>query len=244
MTNKSTLINILEITKKLRLLYVEDSLDSRTQALKMLEGYFSYIDVAVDGISGIEQYKNHFFDTNNYYDLVVTDINMPKMNGIDMSKAIYEINKNQKVIIVSAYNDSKYFIDLINIGVEGFLQKPISFEDFLGAMDKLCKNLKNDNIITLEQGCSYDMLSKKFICNGLKIYLTNNEQKFIELHLKNHLINFSLEEVFNHIYYDEPHKEFSADAIKGLVKRLRKKLPTDLLKYSRTFGYTLAIQKP
>lgn len=240
--NASELKQLILLSKKLKILYVEDGKESRTQAIKMLENYFSYLDVAVDGKDGLEQYENHFYNTNSYYDLVITDIEMPIMNGIDMSKAIYALNKNQKIIVVSGYSDTKYFIKLINLGVEAFLQKPLSFEQVSDVIGKVCRDIKNDNIIALSQGCSYDKLLKEFICNGEKIHLTSNEQKFLELHMQKNLLTFTIEDIFNHIFYDEPQKEFSADSIKGLVKRLRKKLPQGLLLHNRTTGYSLNIQ--
>jgi len=110
---QNELKQLVSCLKTLKILYVEDNEESRIQALKMLKNYFSFIDVAVDGANGLECYKNHFIDTNSYYDLIITDIQMPNIDGISMSKAIYDINKNQKILIVSAYSDKKYFINLI-----------------------------------------------------------------------------------------------------------------------------------
>ena len=148
--HKLNLFSVVAITNNLKILYVEDNKESRDQAHKLLINYFSEIDVASDGEEGLEYYKNYHLDTNRYYDLVITDIEMPKMDGISMSKAIYGINKNQKIIVVSAYNDKKYFIDLINIGIEGFIQKPLSFEQVSEALKEFCKHFKDENLIKLD----------------------------------------------------------------------------------------------
>ncbi|MCK5110946.1 MAG: response regulator transcription factor [Arcobacteraceae bacterium] len=241
MISKLNLLSIVSITNNLKVLYVEDNKESRIQALKMLENYFSYIDIAVDGADGLECYKNYFLDTNEFYDIVISDIQMPKMDGISMSRAIYEINKDQKIIIISAYNDKKHLIDLINMGVEGFLQKPLSFEQVSDALNQLCKSFVNDGIITLAKNCTYNKLSKELSLDGQKINITRNEQKFIEFLIKNHNSTSIIEDIFNHIFYDEPQKKFTADSIKGLVKRLRKKLPDDLILHNRTTGYSIDI---
>ncbi|NOQ31407.1 MAG: response regulator [Helicobacteraceae bacterium] len=218
---------------------VEDDKESRIQALKMFENYFSHIDVSVNGIDGLNKYENYFYDTNSYYDLVITDIQMPQMNGIDMSKAIYKLNIHQKIIVVSAYNDKKYFIDLINLGVEGFIQKPLSFKQVSDALSQLSLSIKDNSTVSLSQNCTYNKLSRELLHNHKKIETTNNEYKFIEFLIQNQNLTFTIEDIFNYIHYDVPDKEFTENAIKGLVKRLRKKLPDDLIIHSRTTGYSI-----
>ena len=241
MISQVELKNLVSYSKNLKVLYVEDNQESRIQALKMFENYFTHIDVAVDGQDALQKYKKYFYDTNNYYDLVITDIRMPKMNGIDMSKAIYKLNLHQKIIIISAYSDKNYFIDLINLGVDGFIQKPLSFEQVSEAFAQLSKNIQDNSIIKLSQGCTYNNLSKELLCNDKKIAITKNEYKFIEFLIQSHNNVFRIEEIFNYIYSDELDKNFTDDSIKGLVKRLRKKLPDDLILHSRTTGYSINI---
>jgi DNA-binding response OmpR family regulator len=237
--HKLKLLNIVAITNNLKVLYVEDNDESRNQAYKLLANYFSEIDIATDGLEGLEYYKNYHLNTNRYYDLVITDIEMPKMDGISMSKAIYKINKNQKIIVVSAYNDKKYFIDLINIGIEGFIQKPLSFEQVSEALKEFCICFQDENLIKLDNNCTYNKLVNEFLFNDKKIKLTLNEFKFIEFLIQNRNRKSSIDDIFNYINYDEPQKEFSLDSIKALVKRLRKKLPADLILHNRTTGYSI-----
>ncbi|MEA3331685.1 MAG: EAL domain-containing protein, partial [Campylobacterota bacterium] len=109
--------------------------------LGMLENFFEHVSVAVDGVDGWEKFQE------NEYDLVISDINMPRMNGIEMIKKIREVNSDLSILILSAYNESGYFIDTIRIGIDGYLLKPIEFEQFV---DVLCKSiekieLKKDN---------------------------------------------------------------------------------------------------
>jgi len=235
--NKTKILNIVSITNNLRLLYVEDNKESREQAYKLFKNYFSNIDIAVDGEEGLEYYKNYNKETNKYYDLIITDIEMPNMNGIDMSKAIYKINEKQIIIVVSAYSDKKYFIDLINIGIEGFIQKPLSFDQVLDTLYHLCEKFENKDLIKLDKECIYNKSTKELYCENEKISLTINESKFITFLMDNINATISSYDIFNYIYYDEFEKEFSLDVIKGLVKRLRKKLPSGLLLHNRVTGY-------
>jgi DNA-binding response OmpR family regulator len=240
MLNKTAnLLSIISITNNLKVLYVDDNQASCDQADKLLKNYFSSIDIAIDGINGIECYKNHFLETNTYYDLIITDIEMPNMDGINMAKEIYKINKDQKIIVVSGYNDKKYLIDLINIGVDGFIQKPLSFEQVSDALKQFCKSFNEISLIKLAKNCSYHKLTKEFLHNNIKIDITINESKFIEFLILNHNNSFAIEDIFNYIYYDKYQKEFSSDSIKGLVKRLRKKLPDELIIHNRVTGYKI-----
>ncbi len=117
-------------TRNLKLLYVEDDTLARESTLEILEIFFEDITVAVDGKNGLELFEN------NSFDIVITDINMPKMNGIDMILNIKKINKNVIILILSAHDDIKYFSDTIGIEVQEYLFKPINIEQFMSLLAK------------------------------------------------------------------------------------------------------------
>ena len=127
----SNLEDIISYTQKLTLLYVEDNEDARESTLGILEEFFKNIVVAIDGKDGLEKFKSHKID------LVITDINMPKMNGLDMLHEILAINPDMSTIVLSAYNEADFFMDSIKMGVEGYLLKPIDFEQFLSLLGKI-----------------------------------------------------------------------------------------------------------
>lgn len=110
------------IAKDLTMLIVEDDQLIREFMSKYFNIFFSTIISANDGEEGLAKYKK------SHFDIVITDINMPKISGLKMSKEIKKINKNQEIIIVSAYADSKFFIESIKIGVSGYILKPIEYE--------------------------------------------------------------------------------------------------------------------
>ncbi|MEA2017496.1 MAG: hybrid sensor histidine kinase/response regulator, partial [Campylobacterota bacterium] len=85
----------------------------------------------------------YFNKTGNYYDIVISDINMPKLNGIEMAKAIKNINPHQEIMVVSAYNDSDKLMRLIDLGINYFLLKPISFEKTLDTLYKVSQSVAN-----------------------------------------------------------------------------------------------------
>ncbi len=126
---------ILKYTKPLKILYVEDDeLIART-AISILDRYFDSVDYASDGEEGLKKYKS------SIYDIVISDIQMPNLDGMSMVKEIKEINPGQNIIITSASDDSEKLISLIDIGVEKFLLKPIKREKLLNTIYLISKNI-------------------------------------------------------------------------------------------------------
>ncbi|MEA3554212.1 MAG: response regulator [Campylobacterota bacterium] len=124
-------------SKTLKVLYVEDNKEARESTLLMLKNFFNDIEVAVDGKDGLEKFQQ------NDFHLVISDINMPNKNGIDMIRDIKKQNDEVFCFIISAHNESNYFTDAIELGVDGFLLKPIKFDQFATLMIKTIKRIQN-----------------------------------------------------------------------------------------------------
>jgi len=125
----------LSYIKTLKVLFVEDNIEARETTLGMLSNLFDNIVIAIDGQDGYEKFLHDKFD------IIISDINMPNMNGIEMSKKIREKNKNIPILILSAYSELEYFIETIKIGVEGYLIKPIDLEQFIHTINKVVDKL-------------------------------------------------------------------------------------------------------
>ena len=122
---------LLKVTKELNLLYVEDNKDSRVFTLEMLTRFFDRISVAKNGIEGLEKFKKEKFD------LVLTDINMPKMNGLDMINAIHEIDANILILVLSAHNEKNYVEEAYKCGAQHYLSKPLSLTELVETLHML-----------------------------------------------------------------------------------------------------------
>jgi len=127
--------NIIDKSHSLRLLYVEDNDDARESKLLILRDFFDEIIVAVDGEDGINKFNEYKID------IVITDINMPKLNGLDMSQKIKNINSSIPILVLSAYNDAEYFTQSIKIGIDGYLLKPIDIKQFIEVLKKVIDRL-------------------------------------------------------------------------------------------------------
>jgi len=131
-------LNLKELsnqTRKLKLLYVEDEIDARENTVRFLSNFFTNIVVAVDGQDGLEKFKNGAFD------IILTDINMPTMNGLDMIKNIRDIDSDIPILILSAYSESEYFLKSIEYDVDGYVLKPLAIEQFKRVILKVVKKI-------------------------------------------------------------------------------------------------------
>ena len=116
-------------------LYVEDDDNIRTHIHTFLSRFFQHIDLAEDGQIGLEKYRA------KHYDIIISDINMPNMTGIEMIGEIRKENPEQIVLVTSAYNDSENLMQLINLGVMHFVQKPFSNKPFLTTLYAVAKHV-------------------------------------------------------------------------------------------------------
>ena len=137
MNEMENLEKILPFSKTLNILFVEDNKEVSEQIQKMLENFFDKIDLAFDGEEALKLYNE------NFYDIVITDLSMPKLDGISLCKEVMKQNENQIILVISAYTHPNDLHDLINIGVSKFIQKPINTKDIIETLTNtinLCKN--------------------------------------------------------------------------------------------------------
>jgi len=171
--------NITTYTKKLKLLYVEDNQESRESSILILEEFFDNIIIAVDGADGYDKF------INNEIDIIISDINMPKMDGLLMFEKIREIDKEVYLILLTAHNEIEYYERSMILNIEGYLLKPIGLAPFLSILDKVALQIKlkdeiNANVNLLKQyqnAMDQNLIISKTNLDGNIIYVNN---KFIQ----------------------------------------------------------------
>ncbi len=114
-----------ELGRECRVLYAEDESGIREEMRIFLSKFFVCVECADDGEAGLEAYKGGGFD------IVITDIAMPRMDGIEMSKKIKELNREQIIIVVTAFTNDNYFRELVDIGISSFILKPAQNEQII-----------------------------------------------------------------------------------------------------------------
>ncbi len=129
--------DLIAYGKTLKVLYIEDNTEARKQTIKLLKNFFNDIDIATNGMEGLSKYVEYHDRYQKYYDIVVSDINMPKIDGIEMCLQMLELNKKQAILIISAYAESEKLQQLIDIGITNFVNKPIDGKVFLKKITKI-----------------------------------------------------------------------------------------------------------
>jgi len=138
-----TFQDILQYSKDLNVLYVEDDAELLRETSEALEDFFSFVDTAKNGSVALKKYIDYQEKNINHYDLIITDINMPIMSGVDLIKEIHKISPEQIIIVISAYNDSLRLIELINIGITHFIMKPIAPLQLMRILYQASKQISN-----------------------------------------------------------------------------------------------------
>ena len=133
---KERINKILEYSKNMNLLYVEDNAENRQSTSNILSIIFANIIIAVDGQDGLNKFKE------NNIDLIITDINMPNLNGIEMIKEIKKIDRNCDFIFLSANDDRKILLECIPLQANGFLVKPLDFEELISLIEEIIEKIQ------------------------------------------------------------------------------------------------------
>ena len=225
---------LLSTCKDLNILYVEDNEDVRLQTSKMLSIYFKFITQAVNGKDGLDKFKN------NKFDAIFTDINMSVMDGISMIKEIKKIDSKIPIVIFSAYDNTEYFLQTIECGIDGYILKPFRFEEIQKVVEKIVLKVidleKLDTKIKLINGFYWDKMKKNLYQIDKEIYLTKKESLLFELlSSSKHKVATSQEieiEVFDDHYTDNKR-------VRSLLSRLRCKVGCDLMQSVYSQGYKL-----
>ncbi|WP_373072784.1 response regulator transcription factor [Sulfurimonas sp.] len=119
-------------------LFAEDNTKLRNNVAKLLNKFFSNVDIAENGKTALELFKK------NSYDIVITDIIMPEMNGMELAKYIKDLNTHAKVIIMSAFDDREYLMNSIELKVFRFLKKPVGIYEFADVINDAITELKEE----------------------------------------------------------------------------------------------------
>ncbi len=126
--------DLLKYIKECKILYVEDDISAQEEIAFFLEKRAKELFIASNGEEGLELFKKY------RPDIVITDIQMPKLNGLEMASAIKEIDPEIPVIVTTAFTDSNYLFKAIEIEISDYLPKPV---DLLFMTEKIAKIAKN-----------------------------------------------------------------------------------------------------
>jgi len=211
--------------KSLKILFVEDEKKLSSLLKNAIGDNFYRFSVANDGIEGLKMFKTISPD------IVITDIMMPNMTGLDMAKEIKILDKSVPVIILSAFSETDKFLDAIDIGVIKYIIKPFDPDELLEYIESL-QEIIEDKLIELSDGFAFNKAKKSLYKNGRYVSLTKKEIRFFELLVQNHIVEYEI--IKNDLWEGE---DVSDERLRTFIRRLRAKTSKDLIKNIKSQGY-------
>jgi len=181
-----------ESAKNFTILYVEDNPVLRNKAAKLLSKFFEHVDQAEDGKIGLEKFKK------NHYPIIITDIKMPNLNGLNLAKQIKHINPDTKIIIMSAFDDKDLLLQGIEIGVFRFLTKPVEINELSEVLLEAIISIKHERKTKL----FHQHLQNVFHYQSSMIVMFNDKTPVMANQIFLEFFNIEDIKIFNKYYKD------------------------------------------
>ncbi|NPA60770.1 MAG: response regulator transcription factor, partial [Epsilonproteobacteria bacterium] len=179
----------------LKLLYIEDDVDIQQIYLNFLKNVIDIIYCANDGEEGYNLYLEY------KPDIILLDINMPKIDGLTLAKRIRRVDKGVKIIITTSYAEQDKLLQAIELYLIRYIIKPIELETLKNAVEKAKREIAEErdeqSIFLLDRDTVWDSKSKQLTRDGHEIKLTKNERRLLELLSRDKNKVFSFFEIFD-----------------------------------------------
>jgi len=218
--------------KNFTILYVEDEEMVRKSAVEYLNRVCKLVLEAKDGKEAIMMWKEY------KPDIIITDISMPRLNGIDMASYIRAHDKEVQIIITTAHSDTDYLLKAVELQLVKYIIKPITKDKLLSALEKSIELIEDKSKFNLALSATseYNAFEKVIYNDNKEIKLTKNETLFLDLLAHHHTRVVKYEEIESAIW---AYEGMSQDAIRSLVRGIRKKVPENCIENVSGSGYKL-----
>ncbi|OOZ42170.1 hypothetical protein BOW53_00905 [Solemya pervernicosa gill symbiont] len=204
------------ILKHLNLLLVDDNRHIHAELNALFSTIFKSISLAYDAESALEMFATDSFD------VVITDIEMPGIDGLSLIEKIRARNCEIPVIVLSAYTDKEYLFRAANLQIDGYITKPLSFKKLEPVLKRVAARLERlIKEIAISDEITYQPLFKLLFVDGEEVSLGGKECQLLELLLSNTHRVIGKPEISKTIW---PNELVTESALKNLLGELRKKL--------------------
>ncbi|ECP8842420.1 response regulator transcription factor [Campylobacter jejuni] len=221
--------------KELIILVVEDEVKARESMINILSERFSKVIGAQNGDEGLKKFKKF------KPDLVITDIAMPIIDGLDMAREIKEISDDVPIVVLSAYSEKERLLRSIDIGIDKYLIKPVDIEELFKVLDYLIgEKIEANMLVKISEEYQFNKTKRTLIYSGEEIVLTKKELAFISLLLKQPGALVLHEDIKKNVWIGE---HVSDTAVRTFIKRVRDKVGEDFIKNVPSLGYKININK-
>ncbi|MEA1914183.1 MAG: response regulator [Campylobacterota bacterium] len=225
------------MTKKYSVLYAEDEDNVRSNYVMYLHKYFNVVYEASDGEEALDLYRN------KTPDIVILDITMPLIDGLEVAHTIRKNDLKTPIIILSAHSDEKKLLKAVKLQLLDYLIKPIERAELEEVISSAKKRILEDrpdasqkNVLMLKNGHRWDKTTSILYQKDKIIALKKSEAKLFGFFIEKH--NQVLEPLEIHDFLrGEKEVKYNYTSIRNLISGLRKKLPKEMIENIYGQGY-------
>ncbi|MBB5021155.1 response regulator transcription factor [Desulfurispira natronophila] len=216
------------------ILVAEDDKVLRDSLAKFLSHYFREVVTAEDGVYAMEKF------TQNPVHVVMLDIVMPRMNGLEVASNIRKHDPDIPILILTAHSEKEHLLSAVRLRLMEYLVKPVKMDALKSALAACVVEMRQRGRldIQLEGGARYNAISQKIHLNGSEIALTRNEKLFMEYMLGHRGQVISADCICQFISPD-PNDEITLNGLRNLVYRLRGKIGNEAIICHKESGYMI-----
>ncbi len=223
--------------KDINILVAEDEDELREYLVEYLQIFFKNVYSAACGEEAYQLYLQH------KPEIILSDINMPNLDGLSMISRIRQNDLKTKIIIMSAHSQTDKLLSAIKLNLVTYLLKPIKVEELKEILFEIVKTIKDSSKrLYLSYDIYWDKENKSLYHNTQEIILNDKESAFIEILCSKINHPLSSEEIFYKLHQNTQ-KKYSSYAITSLVKRIRAKIPANIIQNEYGSGYKITIIK-
>lgn len=224
------------ILKHLNLLVVDDNQRLHSELYTLFSSIFKTIALAHDLESALHHYETHSID------IIITDIVMPGMDGLNLIEAIRSRNSVIPIIVLSAHTERDYLLRAANLQIDGYITKPLNFRKLEASLARAATRLQDKvKPVNLTESVSYNPLLKSLIVDNQEVSLGAKECLLLEYLLHNQHRVVGKAEIQETVW---PSEVVSDSALKNLLGELRRKLKYDVIKNQPSRGWTIMMDSP
>ncbi|MCT7549169.1 response regulator transcription factor [Aliarcobacter butzleri] len=216
--------------KTLKVLIVEDETKLANLIKASIKELFFKVNIAKDGIEGLKKFQSF------KPDIIISDITMPNLDGLEMCQRIRE-ESNIPIVILSAYSQKEKLLKAIDLGINKYFIKPFDIEEFLEYLKNLSKNIKKIKTYKLKDNFVFDNNSVCLYKDEILINLTKREREFLNILIKNKNSLVKKEDIKTLLW----NEDVSDERLRTFIKRLRLKTSKDLVENVSSQGYLVSV---
>jgi len=225
-------MNYKEVLKTKTILIAEDDesvLETISSILKLLT---ARVLLAKNGHEALSLYEQH------KPDIIISDINMPIVNGLEFIKKIREMDNKIPVVVITAHTDTNYLLEAVKLMLTDYVIKPIELEELLVVLEKCCTHLSQDETseLVLKNGLIYNLQTKELVLDEVHITLGAKEVNLLHLLISNPNKTFSRTEIASNVWNNS---YVSEGALKTIISKIRNKIGKENIKTIKGMGYKI-----